>query len=129
MDLPVDLRTLYLVGAAASAICAVSLLAARRTHGPSAPALVWGACSQLLVSLSLLVSALLALMAVVFAGQGVAALQEAGRLPATPVSGPTVALLGIHPTLQGLGLQGALLLFIAVLFYLNTRDSNRPAAA
>ncbi len=74
-------------------------------------------------------SALLALMAVVFAGQGVAALQEAGRLPATPVSGPTVALLGIHPTLQGLGLQGALLLFIAVLFYLNTRDSNRPAAA
>jgi high-affinity iron transporter len=74
-------------------------------------------------------SALLALMAVVFAGQGVAALQEAGRLPATLVSGPTVALLGIHPTLQGLGLQGTLLVLISVLFYLNTRDSNRPAAA
>lgn len=74
-------------------------------------------------------SVLLALMAVVFAGQGVAALQEAGHLPATPVDGPTIALLGIHPTLQGLGLQAALLVLIAVLFYLNTRDSGRPAAA
>lgn len=74
-------------------------------------------------------SALLALMAVVFAGQGVAALQEAGRVPATTVSGPTIALLGIHPTLQGLGLQAALLVLIAALFYLNTRDSSRPAAA
>lgn len=76
-------------------------------------------------------SALLALMAVVFAGQGVAALQEAGRLPATPVPGPTIALLGIHPTLQGLALQCALLALVAVLYFINTRprDPARPAAA
>lgn len=74
-------------------------------------------------------SALLALMAVVFAGQGVAALQEAGRLPASPVPGPTIALLGIHPTLQGLGLQAALLALIAVLYYASTREPARPAAA
>jgi high-affinity iron transporter len=74
-------------------------------------------------------SALLALMAVVFAGQGVAALQEAGRLPASPVAGPTIALLGIHPTLQGLGLQAALLVLIAFLYHFNTREPGRPAAA
>lgn len=50
-------------------------------------------------------SALLAVMAVVFVGNGVAALQEAGVLDATMVRFVSLPLLGIHPTLQGLGLQ------------------------
>jgi high-affinity iron transporter len=49
-------------------------------------------------------------LAVVFAGKGVAALQEAGRLPFDALPLPTVELLGIYPTVQSLGLQ---LLFVA----------------
>lgn len=51
-------------------------------------------------------AALLALLAVVFAGNGVAALQEAGVLSADAVRFVSLPLLGIHPTLQGLLAQG-----------------------
>jgi high-affinity iron transporter len=47
-------------------------------------------------------AALLALLAVVFAGNGVAALQEAGVLTADAVRFVSLPLLGIHPTMQGL---------------------------
>lgn len=57
---------------------------------------------------------LLALMAVVFAGNGVAALQEAGVLQATFVKFISVPLLGIHPTAQGLIMQGIVLVLVAV---------------
>lgn len=50
-------------------------------------------------------SGLLAVMAVVFVGNGVAALQEAGVLDARSVNFISLPLLGIHPTAQGLGLQ------------------------
>jgi high-affinity iron transporter len=56
--------------------------------------------------------ALLAVMAVVFAGQGIAALQAAGRLPVYPVSFPSIPVLGIYPNLQGLALQ---LVLVAVI--------------
>jgi high-affinity iron transporter len=57
---------------------------------------------------------LLALLAVVFAGHGIAALQEAGVLDASPVVFVTIPLLGVHPTLQGLLTQfGALALVLA----------------
>ena len=69
-------------------------------------------------------SVLLYLLAVVFAGKGVAALQEAGTLPVTPVQFPSIDVLGIHPSLQGLGLQ-ALMVVAAVLFvYLNRRKPS-----
>jgi high-affinity iron transporter len=55
---------------------------------------------------------LLAVMAVVFAGQGIAALQAAGRIPVYPVSFPSIPLLGIYPNLQGLVLQLALVALI-----------------
>jgi len=48
---------------------------------------------------------LLALLAVVFAGHGVAALQEAGVIDASPVGFIAVPVLGIHPTAQGLAAQ------------------------
>jgi high-affinity iron transporter len=59
---------------------------------------------------------LLVLLAVVFAGKGVAALQEAGRLPLDAVSFPGVPALGLYPTLQGLVLQALILLLVAGVF-------------
>ncbi|HUK03747.1 MAG TPA: FTR1 family protein [Burkholderiales bacterium] len=50
-------------------------------------------------------SLLLALLAVVFAGQGTAALQEAGVLGASPVPFFSFPILGIHPTLETLAAQ------------------------
>ena len=55
---------------------------------------------------------LLALMAVVFTGNGVAALQEAGVLHATMVRFISVPLLGIHATLQGLIMQGIVMALV-----------------
>lgn len=55
---------------------------------------------------------LLALMAVVFTGNGVAALQEAGMLPSTPVRFISVPVLGIHPTVQGLASQGLMVVLV-----------------
>jgi high-affinity iron transporter len=55
-------------------------------------------------------SVLLYALAVVLAGHGVAALQEAGWIPATPASFFRFEWLGIYPTWQGLALQVALLL-------------------
>jgi high-affinity iron transporter len=47
----------------------------------------------------------LLLLAVVFSGQGIAALQEAGKIGADGVSFISVPLLGIYPTLQTLAAQ------------------------
>jgi high-affinity iron transporter len=48
---------------------------------------------------------LLTVLAVVFAGHGIAALQEAGKLRVDPVSFPEIQVLGIYPTLESLGVQ------------------------
>jgi high-affinity iron transporter len=60
---------------------------------------------------------LMFVLAVVFAGKGVAALQEAGYIPVSPVSFPRIDLLGIYPNLQGLLLQLGLLLLALFLWY------------
>ena len=52
-------------------------------------------------------SVLLVLLAVIFVGQGIAALQEAGTLPVHPVSFPSIPALGVYPNLLGLLLQAA----------------------
>ncbi|MCW8909596.1 MAG: cytochrome c/FTR1 family iron permease, partial [Gammaproteobacteria bacterium] len=49
--------------------------------------------------------ALMLVLAVIFAGKGVAALQEAGYIPISVVDFPRVDLLGVYPNLQGLLLQ------------------------
>ena len=55
--------------------------------------------------------ALLYYMAFVFAGKGVAELQEAGLVSLTPVAwAPRVPSMGIYPTVESLGLQALLLL-------------------
>jgi high-affinity iron transporter len=56
---------------------------------------------------------LMFLLTVVFAGKGVAAMQEAGIFPLNPVNVPEIDLLGVYPNMESLGLQ--LLLIILAL--------------
>ena len=65
-------------------------------------------------------------LAVIFAGKGVAALQEAGRVPLDPVAFPRIDLLGIYPTWQTLGVQLAILAMALGLVAFNSRS---PQAA
>ena len=74
-------------------------------------------------------AALVAVLAVVLAGKGVAALQEAGWLPMSLVDGPRIDLLGIHPTLQGIGMQLAVIAVLAVGFAWNARSARIAAEA
>jgi len=64
---------------------------------------------------------LLAALAVVFAGQGVAALQEAGAIEIDTVPFIRVPALGIYPTLQTLAAQVLAVTLIGVGFYLTGR--------
>jgi high-affinity iron transporter len=68
---------------------------------------------------------LLALLAVVFAGHGVAALQEAGVLDASPVAFVSIPLLGVHPTVQGLGAQFAALALVLIGVWMARRAPAR----
>jgi high-affinity iron transporter len=72
-------------------------------------------------------AALIAVLAVVLAGKGFAALQEAGLMGVTPLSGwPRSPMLGVYPTLETLLAQGAMIaLLIAGFLYTN----RKPAAA
>jgi len=56
-------------------------------------------------------------LAVIFAGKGIAALQEAGKLPLDPVSFPRIDLLGIYPNLQGLALQAGLVVLAVIILW------------
>jgi high-affinity iron transporter len=59
-------------------------------------------------------SAFLYYMAFVFAGKGIAELQEGGLLPTTILpGGPRLPSLGIYPTVESLAAQGILLLLFA----------------
>jgi high-affinity iron transporter len=64
-------------------------------------------------------SVLVAALAVVLVGKGIAGLQEAGWLTATPVSGPRMPVLGLYPTMQTYAAQLALLLAAALGFGFN----------
>ena len=64
-------------------------------------------------------------LGIVFLGQGIIELQAAGDLLSTHLSGaPQIAWLGIAPTLQGLGAQGAMLA-IPLLAWLWQRSRRR----
>lgn len=66
-------------------------------------------------------SLLLVLLAVVLAGKGIAALQEAGLLPVNSIDFPTIDRLGVYPNLQSPGLQALLLIAAAVFVVYNRR--------
>ena len=74
-------------------------------------------------------SLLLALLGVVFAGQGVAALQEAGVVSVTHVPFFTLPALGVHPTAQTLGAQVLVAALSALLAYASGRSSAHPPRA
>lgn len=59
---------------------------------------------------------LMFVLAIIFAGKGVAALQEAGLIVANPVAFIRVDLLGIYPNLQGLLLQLSLIVVAVFLW-------------
>ena len=72
-------------------------------------------------------AAVMLLLAVVFAGNGIAALQEAGKISISPVPFPRIDLLGIYPTWQTLAAQLALVLAgAALLLYGRHRPAPRP---
>lgn len=73
-------------------------------------------------------SLLLALLAVVFAGDGIAALQEAGLIAADPVAFITLPAFGVFPTVQTLAAQIVVLAIIAVTFYYASRARAGLAA-
>lgn len=70
-------------------------------------------------------SVLVAALAVVLVGKGIAGLQEAGWLMATPVEGPRLPVLGIYPTIQTYGAQVALLLAAGLGFGFNVAKARR----
>lgn len=71
-------------------------------------------------------SSLMFILAVVFAGKGIAALQEAGVIIASPVNFIRIDLLGIYPNLQGLLFQLALIIIAMILW--NKKLLKRKAA-
>ena len=72
-------------------------------------------------------AALIAVLAVVLAGKGFAALQEAGIIGVSPLAGwPRSPMLGVYPTLETLLAQGAMMVLLAAGFLYTNR---KPAAA
>ncbi|MDZ5455706.1 MULTISPECIES: FTR1 family protein [Azohydromonas] len=77
-------------------------------------------------------SVLVALLAVVLCGKGVAALQEAGWLSASPIPSPRIELLGLFPSLETVTAQLVVLAIALVGFRLNALSGRRaqpPRAA
>ena len=72
-------------------------------------------------------SLLVAVLAVVLAGKGIAALQEAGVLSVNPVAFPRIDVLGIHPSMQTLLAQALVIVVVVVAYWLNVR-TDRPSA-
>lgn len=76
-------------------------------------------------------SILIAVLAIVLAGKGIAALQEAGFLGVTPVDTiPRIDVLGLYPTAQVVAAQVLVALTLFVGFWMNARASRgiRPSS-
>src|SRR6185295_13760985 len=75
-------------------------------------------------------SALMCVLAVVLAGKGMAALQEAGVVGASAIDVPSVPLLGFFPTVETLAVQAAVVACVAALLYFGgDRGAAPPSAA
>jgi high-affinity iron transporter len=66
-------------------------------------------------------SALIALLAIVLTGKGIAALQEAGWIGVLTAPWPRIEVLGIYPTWQSVSAQAAVALVLAIGYALNLR--------
>ena len=72
---------------------------------------------------------LIAVLAVVLAGKGVGALQEAGLVPVTPLAGvPRVTMIGLFPTAEAIAAQ-LVALAVVILGYRSARRPHRVAVA
>ena len=73
---------------------------------------------------------LIAVLAVVLAGKGVGALQEAGLSPVTPLAGvPGVTMIGLFPTAQAIAAQLVALAVVIVGFRSASRPGQVPTPA
>lgn len=70
-------------------------------------------------------SVLVAVLATILAGKGIAGLQEAGLWHASPIAIPRIDLLGIYPSWQTVLAQLAVLLMAVVAFGVNVRSARR----
>jgi len=69
---------------------------------------------------------LMFVLAIVFAGKGASALQEAGWLAVTFVNVPRIDWLGLYPTLQSLGMQLAIFGIGAIWFFSRSWQQSIP---
>ena len=74
-------------------------------------------------------AALMCVLAVVLAGKGVAALQEAGVVASSAISIPAVPMLGVFPTIETLAAQTLVIVCIAVLLYVSSSRGAAPQSA
>lgn len=72
-------------------------------------------------------SMLVAVLAVILAGKGIAGLQEAGLLHTSPIAIPRIDLLGIYPSWQTVLAQFVVLLTTVVAFTINLRSTRQMA--
>jgi high-affinity iron transporter len=72
-------------------------------------------------------SILIAALAVVLVGKGIAALQEAGWVAQTLIDAPRIDWIGVYPTAQSLFAQLAVAVIAAIGFYFNARSSRALA--
>lgn len=73
---------------------------------------------------------LIAVLTVILAGKGVGALQEAGIIPVTPLSGvPRITILGLFPTAEAVGIQILAVVAIIVGFRAAQRRPTEPLPA
>lgn len=70
-------------------------------------------------------AAILFVLAVVFAGHGIAGLQEAGWLPVDLIAMPSFDLLGIYPTLETLTAQLVVIALVSLIFLRQRTLSNK----
>jgi len=72
---------------------------------------------------------LIAILAVILAGKGVGALQEAGLIPVTSLAGvPRISLIGLFPTAEAIGAQ-VLALAAVILGFRSARSARSITAA
>jgi high-affinity iron transporter len=111
--------TPVLVGALGGAIALAALVAIYSRAGKFAP-------PQIFFKVS---SYLLYALAVVFAGQGVAALQMTGLVSIHPLAVPSLPALGLHPTVETCAAQSLLLTLAIAGAIIASRKNAEPAQA
>ena len=67
-------------------------------------------------------------LAFIFTGKGIAALQEAGKIPLDPINIPSIELLGIYPNMQSVGVQLLLVVVAVVMLYISESGKRNTAS-